>query len=300
MNCDLHIHSKDCSDGRFYLRELFQAARERGLDLISITDHDSIDCQERALELARAFGISYITGVELNIRFELGDGQAKATPLDILGYGFDFRSIPLLEKTRFLRAQRINRVYKIVENLNPLLIKNGHEPLGDWDVEKIISMAKGAVGRPHIADYLVYKGIVQTRAQAFLMYLDPAHVPKYPLSLEEASRLIRGAGGKVIIAHPSDPKGTSLWVLERDVQLQLKIIERHMLTLIDGIECWHSRHDARTSREYHAFAKINGLLCTGGSDCHQNPVILGSVKIPQDAIDELLESIKDSNGYTPN
>ena len=68
----------------------------------------------------------------------------------------------------------------------------------------------GTLGRPHIADYLVKKGIVASRQEAFDKYLVKCDVPKYPLYLEEASKLIRSAGGKLVIAHPDDPHGTSL------------------------------------------------------------------------------------------
>ena len=66
---DLHIHSKDCSDGKMTLEEIFVQARQRQIGVISITDHDSIDCQEHAKVLADQNGIRYITGVELNISF---------------------------------------------------------------------------------------------------------------------------------------------------------------------------------------------------------------------------------------
>ena len=53
-----------------------------------------------------------------------------------------------------------------------------------------------------------------------------------------------------------------------------------MLNYIDGIECWHPRHDARTTEHYIALAKKHGLIMTGGSDCHQKPVIMGTLDIP--------------------
>ena len=68
----------------------------------------------------------------------------------------------------------------------------------------------GVLGRPHIADYLVKKGIVKARQEAFDKYLVKCDVPKFPLYLDEASKLIRDAGGKLVLAHPNDPHGTSL------------------------------------------------------------------------------------------
>jgi predicted metal-dependent phosphoesterase TrpH len=101
-----------------------------------------------------------------------------------------------------------------------------------------------------------------------------------PVSLEEASSLIRGAGGKLIHAHPSDPNGTSLVSLTPSIHEQHKIIKESMLPWLDGIECWHTRHNPETISAHLAFAKKEGLLVTGGSDCHQQPVIMGTLDIP--------------------
>jgi predicted metal-dependent phosphoesterase TrpH len=138
----------------------------------------------------------------------------------------------------------------------------------------------GAFGQPHIANYMVKKGIVSNKQKAFDKYLVKCNVPKMPVSLEEASSLIRGAGGKLIHAHPSDPNGTSLAVLTPSVQEQHKIIKDRMLPWLDGIECWHARHTSETISAHLAFAKKEGLLVTGGSDCHQQPVIMGTLDIP--------------------
>ena len=66
MKIDLHIHTKTCSDGGLSIEEIFKEAKKRNIDLMSITDHDSIDCQERAIALAKEYGINYITGVLLS------------------------------------------------------------------------------------------------------------------------------------------------------------------------------------------------------------------------------------------
>ena len=81
-------------------------------------------------------------------------------------------------------------------------------------------------------------------------------------------------------AHPNDPHGTSLLSITPDLEEQTRIIEEYMLEYIDGIECWHSRHDARTTACYIGFAQKHGLVITGGSDCHQKPLLMGTVEIP--------------------
>jgi predicted metal-dependent phosphoesterase TrpH len=136
------------------------------------------------------------------------------------------------------------------------------------------------LGRPHIADYLVRKGIVRTKQEAFDKYLVKCDVPKYPLHIDEASRLLRNAGGITVLAHPNDPHGTSLATLTKSVPEQTEIIEESFLGYIDGVECWHSRNDAQTTNHYVKFAEKHGLIMTGGSDCHQKPILMGTVKIP--------------------
>ncbi|RLB80744.1 MAG: hypothetical protein DRH15_07305 [Deltaproteobacteria bacterium] len=111
-------------------------------------------------------------------------------------------------------------------------------------------------------------------------------MPKLPLSLAEASRLIRRAGGRAVLAHGNDPKGTSLCSLTRDVNEQLQIVENHMREYLDGLECWHSRHDPLTTHAYLKFAKEHGMVVTGGSDCHQNPVKIGTIDIPEYVVDQ--------------
>ena len=101
-----------------------------------------------------------------------------------------------------------------------------------------------------------------------------------PVALEEASELIRGAGGRIVLAHPNDPNGTSLASLTWSVEEQINIIKTAMFPHLDGIECWHSRHDRPTIRAYSEFCEQEGVLATGGSDCHQQPVIMGTVDVP--------------------
>jgi hypothetical protein len=93
--------------------------------------------------------------------------------------------------------------------------------------------------------------------------------------------LIRNAEGKIVLAHPNDPHGTSLVTLTNSLSEQTRIIEESMMANIDGVECWHSRNDAKTTNHYIKFAKNHGLIMTGGSDCHQKPIIMGTVRIPK-------------------
>ncbi len=280
MKIDLHIHSM-CSDGKFSVAEILAEAKARGVDFLAVTDHDSIDAQTDAFATAKKAGIRYVCGVELNVTFshsKYRDG--KPTSLDFLGYQFNPEDETLKAKLELIARYREERAAKILDNLNAEFAKENILAITKTNLAEIEASVDGVLGRPHIADYLVKKGIVATRQEAFDKYLVRCDVPKYPLYLEEASRLIRGAGGKLVLAHPNDPHGTSLAVLTHSLLEQTAIVQDSMLGLVDGIECWHSRHDLATVKHYAAAAKANGLMMTGGSDCHQKPVIMGTVQIP--------------------
>jgi predicted metal-dependent phosphoesterase TrpH len=279
MKIDLHIHTKTCSDGNLSIEEVFKEAKHRRIDLMSTTDHDSISCQERAIELAREYNISYIAGVELNVIFQYPNGD-RAISLDFLGYRYDIGNEELRNTLELIRQHRERRARQILEKLNAEFDQEGIERFTEEDLKNIEDSVDGVFGRPHIANYLVQKGIVKDNQEAFDKYLVKCDVAKYPLSLAEASRLVRNAGGILVHAHPNDRNGTSLISITHDLDEQTKIIERHMLEYIDGVECWHSRNDAKTTAHYIEFAKKHDLIMTGGSDCHQKPILMGTVSIP--------------------
>src|SRR4030043_1622961 len=279
MKIDLHIHTK-CSDGNLHVDEVLREAQKRNIDLISITDHDSIDCQKKAMSLAEKYGINYITGIELNITFQYPPEPGKSVSLDFLGYQFDIGNEELKSQLKLIRQRREIRAREILEKLNIEFDKEHIDRFDKADIKKIQDSVDGAFGRPHIAKYLVEKGIVSSLQEAFDRYLVRLDVPKFPLSLAEASRLVRNAGGILVLAHPSDTHGTSLVNITSDLDEQTRIIEGYMLEYIDGIECWHSRNDAKTTAHYIEFAKKHTLVMTGGSDCHQKPILLGTMDIP--------------------
>jgi 3',5'-nucleoside bisphosphate phosphatase len=284
MTTDLHIHSKT-SDGKFSVEEIFREAKNRNISFISISDHDSISCQPQAIEAANRTDIRYITGVELNVTFSHPKyHEGKLVSLDFLGYQYDVNNNALKSKLKTISHYREQRAAKILENLNEEFKKEKVAELTRDDLRQIEESADGVLGRPHIADYLVKKNIVKTRQEAFDKYLVKCDVPKYPLYLEEASKLIREADGKLVLAHPNDPHGTSLVGLTKSLEEQTEIVQEKMLQYIDGVECWHSRSTPETTGHYLNFARNHGLIMTGGSDCHQKPILMGTVRIPDWAV----------------
>jgi predicted metal-dependent phosphoesterase TrpH len=280
MKIDLHIHSKN-SDGKLSISEIINEAKTRNIDFLSISDHDSIKSQTQISALTKKENIRYITGVELNVTFshpKYHDG--KAVSLDFLGYQYNPNNNALESKLYSMAKYREERAAKILDNLNAEFKEERIAELTYDDLRQIEESVDGVLGRPHIADYLIKKGIVKTRQEAFDKYLVKCDVPKFPLYLEEASKIIRDAGGKLVLAHPNDPHGTSLTSLTKVLAEQTEIIKEKMFPYIDGVECWHSRNTIETTSHYVTFASDQGLIMTGGSDCHQKPIVMGTVQIP--------------------
>jgi len=159
MKIDLHIHTKTGSDGALSIEEVFREARKRKIELLSITDHDSIEHQGEAIELAGQHGIRYITGVELNITFPY---QGKGISLDLLGYGYDYQNRALKAKLRLIREHREKRARQIMENLNIEFIKERLPQLTEEDLRQMQEGVDGILSRPHIADYLVKRASLAT------------------------------------------------------------------------------------------------------------------------------------------
>jgi predicted metal-dependent phosphoesterase TrpH len=278
MKTDLHIHTKTGSDGALPIGEVFTEANKRNIEFISITDHDNIEHQGIAIELAAANNMRYVTGVELNVTFPYGN---KSVSLDFLAYKYDYHDPALNKKLHLIRDHREKRARQIIDNINREFDKESLPVLTEDDLRKMQEGVDGILSRPHIADYLVKKEIVGSRQEAFDKYLVKCDVPKYPLTLDEAAALVRGAGGKIVLAHPNDPNGTSLISITKDLAEQTKIIGKYMLEYIDGIECWHSRNDKETTEHYIEFSKNHNLITTGGSDCHQKPILIGTVEVAE-------------------
>ena len=262
---DLHMHS-NASDGSYTPERVVAMAEANGLAVISLTDHDTLDGLPGAQARADEAGIRLIPGVELSVLEEGVD-------VHLLAYGFDPSDVRLRAAIARYRDGRRERARRILARLKGLGIRIAFE-----EVEEIAGGA--AYGRPHVAEALLQGGFVETFDEAFQRYLGhhaPAYVPKQVVTLEQASGIVRDAGGVLILAHP----GT----LNRD-----HFIPGWARRGLDGIEVWHSRHDEGDVRRYRGFAQLHGLLMTGGSDYHgeRTPSIsIGCVPVPDQVISPL-------------
>lgn len=239
---DLHCHTT-ASDGLLTPRELVRMAAEIGLKGIGITDHDTIQGWHEAEEAGIQYKIEILQGVELNTDW---NGQE----VHILGYALD-NTPKLNEQLKSLREARELRMQDILKRLATLDIV-----LHDEEVRKL---SQGdSIGRPHIAQALVERGIVRDTRDAFERYLGrgaPAYVPRYKISTEQGIRLVREAQGVAVLAHPGMQR------LDEEIAIWAKIG-------LQGLEVRHSEHSEEDVRRYMAIAQQYELIMTGGSDFH--------------------------------
>jgi predicted metal-dependent phosphoesterase TrpH len=256
MKIDLHCHST-ASDGELHPEELIEYAHQMNIDVLSLTDHDTVAGIADAAFHAEKFGIHFIPGIELEAYWP--DGH-----FHILGYHIDPYSSVLADHLKRVQQDRINRNQIILEKMNSAGIK---AELHD------IHPGEGIVGRPHFAGFLKKIGYVDSLDEAFASYLGEGgafYKKREAPSIEEVCSAIKAAGGYPVIAHPK-----SLGInLSEFRQLLPKLKERG----IDGVECFHSGVKKSRAKRFRSMTLKSGLFVTGGSDFHrkgQEKFILG-------------------------
>ena len=240
---DLHTHTTR-SDGILTPEALVRKAEACGLQILAITDHDTIDGIEPATREAQGTALTVIPGVELSIHY-LG------RELHLLGYYFDPNNKQLADFLSRFQRMREDRARQMVERLQALGV--------NITFEDVRALAAGpAIGRPHVAQALVEKRYVDSLDQAFLKYLrngGPADVSKQLPTAKEAIEVLHAAGGIAVLAHPGH------WVSDKD-------LERLQVLGLDGVEVIHPSHDEMLVNFYVDVAHHLSLLTTGGSDFH--------------------------------
>ena len=263
---DLHAHTV-FSDGLFTPEELVAEAARLKLTAVAITDHDAVGGIDRAIAAGRQRQIEVVPGVEMSC-------NTNGTDVHVLGYYVDHQQPDVQEFFEMVRQTRAERAEKMVAKMRDLGV--------DISFDRVSALAQGAAtGRPHVAQALVEAGAVRTVDEAFQRYIGyegPAYFPKMQLAPKEAMEFIHRHGGVAVVAHP----GT----YHNDGALYSAISAG-----ADGIEVWHPDHASRNVDHYREVATKNGLLMTGGSDCHggrkQGKVYLGSVTVPYSCLQDV-------------
>ncbi len=246
---DLHCHTT-ASDGIRTPSELIDFAIKRNVEVLAVTDHDTVSGLEEAVKYAMCKEFELIPGIEFSIDYQGGS-------FHLVGLYIDYSYSPLIDKTLHLQSVRDKRIYRIIEDLE----KHGIEiPVEDV----LLESAGGAIGRPHVARVLVKYGYANNINEVFKKYLvkgKPGYVKKERIKLEEAVSLIKGAGGVSIIAHPVSLNYKNMIEFEN-------ILKRFIEVGVDGLEVYSSMHKASEINDFLELAVRYNLLVSGGSDYH--------------------------------
>lgn len=239
---DLHIHTNH-SDGFYSPEEIILKAKENELEAISITDHDNLSGINDAIEKGNEIGIEVIPGLEIS-------SDIKDREIHILGYFIQTDSQELERYLNFFRVERLKRATRIVNKLNLLGIS--------LSIDDVMEVAKNsAVGRPHIAQAMLNRGLISSYYEAFNKYIGnggPAFEKKVHISPQSAFKIISDAGGLSFIAHPG--------------YMEESLLKELIDEGVDGIEVIHSSHSQHQVRFYRGIVNEYFLLECGGSDFH--------------------------------
>ena len=269
MKVDLHLHTT-ASDGRLDPGVLVGVAAKKGLSVIAITDHDSIDGIAPALLAAESFpSLRVIPGVEINTDITNGE-------VHILGYFIDYRNKELERALETLRNSREARARKMIAKLGELGI--------DVEWQRVKELAGGgSIGRPHIAQAMFERGYIPSFQEAFIKYIGrqgPAYAERERLSPVEAVALVVKSGGLPVLAHPADI-----------ADLEELLIELKQAGLV-GLEAYYNGYNRKTINRLVDLADKHGLLTSGGSDFHglesANEIPIGGVDVPLDCAERLI------------
>jgi len=264
-HADLHVHT-NYSDGMYSPAQVVETAISLDLDIIAITDHDSVEGVGPAIEAADGTELEVIPGIELS-------AAAGSKEIHLLGYFINWEDPVLLEKLEKMKTNREKRINEMVS----LLREKGM----DISDEVITEMScEGTIGRLHLAQAMVISGLVKNTNEAFLRYIGsggPCFVGHRRLEFYDAIKIIKKAGGVPVLAHPGS-SGVD------------EFIPEFISAGLRGIEVHHTKHSASENERYMQLVRENSLIATGGSDCHglkKGQVLMGKVRVEDAIVEEL-------------
>jgi predicted metal-dependent phosphoesterase TrpH len=259
LRFDLQSHSTH-SDGALGAAEVVQRAADAGVELLALSDHDTVEGVPAALEAAAELGVRLAPAVEISSV----DGEQQ--DLHVLGYLIDHRDPVLNERLSVSRADREQRAEAMADALREL----GYA-LDDTELARRRAQGK-PIGRPHLADAVVShpanaqrleaEGLAERSAflEAYLIDGRPAFRPRTKPTVPESIQIIHGAGGVAVWAHP-------FWDVE-DPAEALAAIDRYRACGLDGVECFYATHTREQAELLADRCAELGLLSTGSSDFH--------------------------------
>lgn len=262
---DLHVHSS-FSDGTYGPERIAELGKQLGLRALALTDHDTVDGCELLANACAKLELEFVPATELTTNY-------NDIEVHILGYFIDTGNGALRAALTAAQTARKNRVGQMVQKLNRLGLRLA--------AESIYGLGQcSSLGRPHVARALVQAGLCASYDDAFERYLGknkPAWVPNHKMPACEAIALIHAAGGVAVVAHPGLNGADST-------------IPSLIKAGLDGIECYHTKHNPAQTTRYLRLAACHGLLVTGGSDCHgdiKGKPLIGTVKVAYTLVEQL-------------
>lgn len=260
---DLHTHTT-ASDGTHQPAELVLRAAERGIRVLGIADHDTIDGLAEAQTAGQQAGMEIVPAIELSTRQE---PAKQFIGIHVLGYFIDPTAPGLLETLTKVKQGRLEQKIRQIEKLQSFGF--------DLPVEAVLERVTGVPGRPHIAAVLMERnpGRFESIQQIFDEYLGAgkkAHVQRlFSLTVADAADVIKAAGGLPVLAHPAaygpriDPP---------------TLVANAAAAGAQGVEVYYPYDDGRRAAgRSHWIARLEqlahelGLLATGGTDFHGRP-----------------------------
>lgn len=264
---DLHTHTT-ASDGLLSPAELVHQASQRGIGVLGVTDHDTLDGLPEARVAASETRVLLIPGVELSTTI-------PGPEIHILGYFVNQDDPAFIASLAALARDRVHRITNVVGLLNDA---------GYFiDLEAILAQAdEGSIGRPHVARALIELGVATDMNDAFSRFLKRGTVgwaPRSPFTAEEAVRMLLDNGAVPVLAHPystMDAEGT---------------VERLVPAGLRGLEVYYGEYTVDQQQDLLRIANGFGLAPTGGSDFHgprfREGRDLGTVSVPASAWEQL-------------
>ena len=280
---DLHTHTK-ASDGENTAQELIDLAIKRGVKALAITDHDTMDAIEPAMDYARDKAILLIPGIVFDTKCECGK-------MHILGLFVDCNNENLREKLLLIKNERDNRNIRFIEEFNKLGF--------DITLEELIKVSNGKIiGKPHFGRIFLNKKYINTMDEIFDKYFNQppfVGIKKNDYIPKEVIKIIKDANGIAVLAHPQ-----TLNLNEQELREKIIELKRYGL---DGMECYHSKQTAEEMKLYKTIAEENNLLITKGSDYHGESTLpkreLGTginsnivTNIDDEILDNLIKKLK--------
>jgi predicted metal-dependent phosphoesterase TrpH len=266
---DLHLHTTS-SDGVHSPEAIVARAAARGLEIISICDHDTVEGIGPALAAAANYsGLTVIPGVEVSTDFQKGE-------VHVLGYYIDQNHPGLKRTLKTMRQSRVERAQAMVKKLAELGIHI------EWARVRELA-GSGSIGRPHIAQAMLEKGHIATFGDAFYNYLghgQPAYVERIKMSPQEAVVLILAAGGLPVLAHPM--------TIDEPEAMISSLVAAGLV----GLEVYYGGSSPDEIERLVKTAARHGLIATGGSDYHglddNNETPIGGAPVPMKAALKLI------------